>query len=85
MLTWPQMHRTVSRAIVGRDRLTMPIPAWYATLLTRVVPPFALPFNRDQVIMSRENNTCDITKVIDDFGWAPRPFEESLKGYARNL
>jgi uncharacterized protein YbjT (DUF2867 family) len=85
VLTWPQMHRIVSRAVIGRDRLTMPIPAWYAALLTRLVPPFALPFNRDQVIMSRENNTCDITKAVDDFGWTPRPFEESLKGYARNL
>jgi nucleoside-diphosphate-sugar epimerase len=85
VVTWPQMHRTVSQAVVGKRRLTLPVPAWYAKLLTRVAPRFVLPFNRDQVIMSQEDNTCDLAKFTDDFGWAPRAFEETLKAYAARL
>src|SRR5438105_3831955 len=62
VVTWPQMHRMAAEAIVGKRRAVMPIPAWYAKLLTRVMPAWMLPFNRDQVIMSQEENTCDLTK-----------------------
>jgi hypothetical protein len=44
-----------------------------------------LPFNRDQVIMSQENNTADLAKFKDDFGWEPREFVETLKTYAAQL
>ena len=37
-MTWPQMYRTAANAVVGHDRPIMPIPAWYAELLTRVIP-----------------------------------------------
>ena len=50
----------------------MAVPAWYAKVLTYVVPPPLLPFNRDQVIMSQEDNSCDLTKFTEDFGWHPR-------------
>jgi len=85
VVTWPQMHHTVSRAIVGRERAAVAIPAWYAKAITRVVPRALLPFNRDQVIMSQEENTCDIAKFVDDFGWTPKPFEETVKGYVGQL
>ena len=49
-LTWPQMHKAIARAIVGKNRLTMPIPVWYAKMLAAIVPGTLLPFNRDQVI-----------------------------------
>ncbi len=63
----------------------MAIPAWYARALTQVVPAALLPFNRDQVIMSQEENTCDITKFVDGFGWEPAAFESTLKTYASQL
>ncbi|MGB7157409.1 MAG: complex I NDUFA9 subunit family protein [Tepidisphaeraceae bacterium] len=85
VVTWPQMHHTVSRAIVGRERAAIPIPAWYAKALTHVVPGALLPFNRDQVIMSQEENTCDLSKFTDAFEWTPRGFEEAVKGYASQL
>jgi NADH dehydrogenase len=85
VITWPQMHAIVSRAVVGKRRPTMPIPAWYAELLTRVLPRAMLPFNRDQVVMSREDNTCDLSKFRDSFGWEPRPFEISLATYKNRL
>jgi uncharacterized protein YbjT (DUF2867 family) len=85
-LTWPQLHRLCAQAIVGHPRWVMPLPVWYARLLTHI-PGLSrlLPFNRDQVIMSQENNTCDLTKFTTDFSWTPRPFEETLKTYASKL
>ena len=84
-ITWPQMHRTVAEAITGRKPLIVPLPAWYAKMLAAIVPAPLLPFNRDQVIMSQENNTCDISKFKDDFGWEPQAFEETVKSYSGQL
>jgi nucleoside-diphosphate-sugar epimerase len=84
-LTWPEMHRAVSQAIVGKNRLTMAIPVWYAKMLAAVLPGSILPFNRDQVIMSQENSTCDLTEFKRDFGWEPVGFESSLGEYAKSL
>jgi hypothetical protein len=64
----------------------MPIPAWYASLLTRVVPGRLLPFNRDQVVMSQEDNTtADLPRFAADFGWTPRAFAEALASYAGQI
>ena len=85
-MTWPQMHHTASQAIVGRKRATMAVPVWYARALASAPGLRAmLPFNRDQIIMSQEDNTADITKVKDDFGWNPLPFEATLKMYAAKI
>ena len=84
-LTWPQMHQTAARLIAGKKRWIMPLPAWYAKAITFITPAFLLPFNRDQVIMSQEENTCDLSKFITDFGWEPAGFDASLAGYAGKL
>jgi nucleoside-diphosphate-sugar epimerase len=85
-ITWPQLHRICSQALVGRRRLVLPVPVWYAKMIASTPGLRAiLPFNRDQVIMSQEDNTTDITKFKDDFGWELRPFEETLKKYAAKL
>ena len=84
-VTWPQLHRISAEAIVGKRRWVMPMPVWVAKLLTRITPGPLLPFNRDQVIMSQENNTADITKFVDDFGWTPQPFEPMIRSYAPTI
>jgi NADH dehydrogenase len=84
VLTWPALHRTVAQAVVGHRRWVMAIPAWKARLLTRIVPAALLPFNRDQVIMSQEDNTADTTEFVHDFGWSPRTFEETLQAYVHS-
>jgi NADH dehydrogenase len=84
-MTWPELHRTVAEAVVGKKRRVMPVPAWYAKALARVMPGAMLPFNRDQVIMSQEDNTCDLAKFRDDFGWEPQPFRETVRAYAKQL
>jgi len=80
-LTWPQMHEAVAQAVVGRKRWVQAIPVWKAKLLTRIVPGPLLPFNHDQVVMSQEDGTCDLTKFKGEFGWEPRGFAEALKTY----
>jgi len=84
-LTWPQMHKIAARAIVGKDRLTMPIPVWCAKLVTRIVPASLLPFNRDQVIMSQEDNTCEMGEFERDFGWKPAGFGQMIGEYRNEL
>jgi NADH dehydrogenase len=84
-MTWPAMHEVVAKTVVGHKRWTLPIPTWYATLLTKVVPAGLLPFNRSQIQMAGEDNACDNGKVIADFGWTPAGFETSLKAYADQL
>jgi uncharacterized protein YbjT (DUF2867 family) len=85
VMTWPVMHETVARAVVGKKRLGMGIPVWYAELLTSVAPASWLPFNGDQVIMSQEDNVGDTSEFEGDFGWKFAGFAELLAGYAREL
>ena len=85
VLTWRQLHQTAAEAIIGRKRAVVAVPAWYAKAITYVTPPFLLPFNRDQIIMSQEDNTCDLSKFIADFKWTPVPFEPTLREYAKQL
>lgn len=84
-ITWPQLHQTVARHVVGKKRPVIALPAWKAKLLTRVAPAGLLPFNYDQVVMSQEDNTCDLTKLVNDFGWTPQPFEPTLARYAASI
>ena len=84
-LSWPQMHHIASRAIVGKQRLTLGVPAWYARLLTSVVPQALLPFNRDQIVMSQEDNTGNMAEFISNFGWEPAEFAATLQEYVDKL
>ncbi len=80
-MTWPQMHRMVAKTLTGRTRPVLAIPGWYAKTLAAVVPAGLLPFNRDQVLMSEEDNVCDLSKFTTAFGWSPRSFEQTLTEY----
>jgi len=85
VVSWPELHRICSKAIVGRRRFVMPIPVWSARIQAALLPSRLLGFNRDQVIMSQEDNTADVTKFREDFGWDPQPFEATLESYAGRL
>ena len=69
--TWPEFYRHFATALCGRPRLTLGIPAWYAQLLTGLLPPRWLPFNRDQVLMSQQDSIGDSAPFAADFGWRP--------------
>ena len=80
---FPLLHPI--RSFPLAHRLIAPIPTWVARMQAALIPNALLGFNRDQVIMSQEDNTCDLTKFQHDFGWTPLPFEASLKDYASRL
>ena len=84
-MTWPQMHQMSSEEIVGKWRLTAPLPAWWAKLLASTGLGPLLGFNRDQVIMSQEDNVADTAQFEHDFGWKPRAMREALREYAASL
>ena len=85
VMTWPEMHRTASEIIRGRSKVPAALPAWAAKAVAAVAPASLLPFNRDQVVMSQEDNTGDITEWRNDFGARPVPFGPTLRGYADQL
>ena len=60
------------------------IPVPVAKIMAKIAPQL-FGFNRDQVIMSQEDNTADLTKFNGDFGWEPRGFEETLSSYSAQL
>jgi nucleoside-diphosphate-sugar epimerase len=82
--TWPDFYRTSSRLIRGRERWVTGIPVPVAKVIAKLAGPMA-PFNRDQVIMSQEDSTADMTKFRMAFGWEPRGLEETLPSYANQL
>lgn len=84
-LNWPEMHQLAAQAIVGHRRWVLPIPAWYAKALTRIAPARLLPFNYDQVVMSEEDNVCDLAAFERDFGWRPEGFASAVAKYAAQL
>jgi nucleoside-diphosphate-sugar epimerase len=84
-VTWPQLHEAVATRVVKKRRLVLPIPVWAGKLYAAVGIAPLLGFNRDQVIMSQEDNTCDLTKLIADFGWEPQGFSQTLDRYAADL
>jgi NADH dehydrogenase len=84
-MNWPQMHRMISGHIVGHPRATAAMPVWKAKLLVKIGIGRLMGFNWDQVVMSQENNTADLTKFVDAFGWKPQGFDETLKTYAGQL
>lgn len=84
-MTWPQMHRLAAQEIVGKARLTAPLPAWWAEALAAAGLGPLLGFNRDQVVMSQEDNVADTSHFERDFGYKPRAMREALREYATKL
>jgi hypothetical protein len=84
-LNWPRMHQIVSWALIGAERRTLGIPAWFAKLLTDFVSARKLPFNFDQIVMALERLDCDMHDFRRDFGWTPRGLAETMQQYAKEL
>ena len=83
--TWPELHAASSIELVGKRRLTAPLPAWFAKGLAGAGLGPLLDFSRDQVVMSQEDNTGDSKPLEADLGWKTRPFRETLRSYASQL
>ena len=55
-------QRLGAMEFVGHKRWVMPMPVWVALTLAVVLPSSLLGFNRDQILMSQEDNTADSGK-----------------------
>jgi len=83
IMSWQQMYRLCKQYITGaRNKPIAPIPVWLAKVLARVP---GVPFNIDQVIMSREDSVCDIQPLQHDFQIQLKSFESALAKYAPEL
>lgn len=72
----------VARVLGKKRRIKVHIPMALmevnAALLKWLPNP---PVTQDQLIMLREDNTCDITPLVQDFGITLSPFEATLRTY----
>jgi NADH dehydrogenase len=84
-LTWPMLHHRVAELVVDHRRPVVPIPVWAGKFYAAIGIAGLLGFNRDQVIMSQEDNTCDLGKFVQDFGWMPQAFSTTFPSYADQL
>ena len=79
-MTWPQLYYAAGRHYIGRAKVPVGLPIWYATLLTKLAPARWLPFNKAQLVMAGEDNVCDPTILPGIFGIMPRGVQEALRG-----
>ncbi len=81
---WPGLYTTCHKHLPGAKRGRKPraVPVWYATMIAGMP---GVPFNRDQVIMSQEDSTCDIAKAQEHFGFEFAEFEPTFAQYASQI
>lgn len=81
--TWPQFYEVCRRHIPGaRRKPVVAIPAWLARGIAHLP---AAPFSGDQVIMSVEDNVCDVRKAETDFKMQFASFEGTFAEYAGSM
>ncbi|HMD54060.1 MAG TPA: NAD(P)H-binding protein [Phycisphaerae bacterium] len=84
-MTWPEFLCAAAEAIGGRTRSPMGIPIWLAKTMSRLGLP-GLPFTYDQVLMAQEDNTCDMSAVLNDFPNSTlNPFIQTAQEYYKAM
>ena len=77
-MSWPRMYALASTHFVGKPKLQLGFPVWYAKLITHLAPAKWLPFNRSQVVMAGEDNVCDPGVMGRVFGIQPHTLHAAL-------
>ncbi|MFO8013399.1 MAG: complex I NDUFA9 subunit family protein [Phycisphaerae bacterium] len=87
VLTLRAFYRTVSRILLGREKMLLPVPrvavragAWVASHV--LANP---PVTPDELEMLEAARPCDTAPVERDFEMQPAPFESTLTAYAEEL
>ena len=86
-LNWPQMYAKVGGEVAWRvygsqargSKPALAVPHWYALTLTRLVPRALLPFNRDQVLMSKMDVTANLSRAERLLEFCPRGMDEIVQ------
>jgi len=83
VMTWPQMYETARKLLPGAGmKPAIAVPIWYARLIAGWP---GVPFNKDMVQMSSEDNTGDTVATTADLGVTFQGFEETMKSYAGQM
>lgn len=85
VVDWRQLYQVIGETVTDTPRPSVGIPAWYARLLTSVLPAAWLPFNKSQVVMAGEDNVADVGETERQLGWQPRPFPAAFREYGHQL
>jgi uncharacterized protein YbjT (DUF2867 family) len=81
--TWPALYELCRDVFTpGSRRRPRGVPVWYAKLIAGLP---GVPFNRDQVLMSQEDNVCAMDKALADFDIQPADFAPTLAQYAPHM
>ena len=90
-IRFPEMLRIYAWNLTPqpKDRPAIGLPWFIAAFQARVAKLLGLggllPFDEGMAIMGGRDSVCDNTPVIEDFGFTPAEFEESLQTYADGL
>jgi uncharacterized protein YbjT (DUF2867 family) len=88
-ITWKELYQICRDTLPGakKHKPIVGLPVWKAKMMAATVMklpllPQSLRFNKDQVQMSQEDSTCDISPVEKTFGIKLRDFRRELAAYA---
>jgi NADH dehydrogenase len=87
-MSWPAMIECFRDTLHGTNRKLQPffVPGEHAAIMATVAKTLGLgkllPFDKGQAIMGAEDCVGDPTKAKIDLGITPRPFRETVRGYA---
>jgi len=73
-LTFDDVVRTVAR-VLGKRRLLLHVPRFLGRLAA----------SREQLARLAEDKSCDVLPAVRAFGYAPRSFEDGIRGEARAM
>ena len=76
-VTLPRLLDLIAEALGRRPRLKMHAPMPLVSLLAALHPP-GFPVTSDQLLMLRENNTCDASAFYSAFDLTPQPLRSGL-------
>ncbi len=88
VLDWRSLSETIRDVVPGTNKSigTWFVPGEHAAMAAKAAAAVGLgsllPFDEGQALMAVEDSTADWTKAKNDLGLTPRPFTESLRGYA---
>ncbi|MBX3404256.1 MAG: NAD(P)H-binding protein [Phycisphaeraceae bacterium] len=88
VLDWRSLSETIRDVVPGTNKkiATWFVPGEHAAMAAKAAAAVGLggllPFDEGQALMATEDSTADWTKAQNDLGLTPRPFTESLRGYA---
>jgi NADH dehydrogenase len=87
-LNWQELMEFLRDALpaTNKNLSTWFVPGHHAAAIALAAEKVGLgsllPFDRGQALMAMRDSVADPTKAVKELGFAPRPFRETVRGYA---